>query len=35
MGDVPVSFSAQRKVLTGFGWNGEGLEELPSLHAFV
>lgn len=28
MGGVPVSFSAQKKVLTGSRWNGEGLEEL-------
>ncbi len=28
MGGVPVSLSAQKKVLTGSRWNGEGLEEL-------
>lgn len=28
MGGVPVSFSAQKKVLTGSHWNEEGLEEL-------
>lgn len=28
MGGVPVSFLAQKKVLTGSRWNGEGLEEL-------